>query len=206
MMTKWNKASTARTHRSYWLLIASLVIGGCNSTSRSPTKNSPAAAQNANRQPQSIHVNDDTEPAWIKTDSTLALAWQHFIENGRYRLARAGDMDFSEAAKQRINASFSQWQAGYTFDSELAVLVVDSSRDNGGRFGVVIFRPQFGRKTVIAYTPYWLYRERNLSRAALDRVSGYLFVHVFTDGESYKSCEVDWSKKNKQYVCKGEKI
>jgi hypothetical protein len=110
-------------------------------------------------------------------------------------------MDFSEAATQRIKASFSDWQAGYTFGSELVALVVDITVNNG-RFGIVIFRPRHGGDEIVAYTPYWLYRERNLSRTALDRVSGYLFVHEFTDGETYRSCEVYWSKNEKQYACR----
>jgi hypothetical protein len=132
----------------------------------------------------------------------LKHAWQQFVVDGRYRLARVSDMKFSEPAKNRINQSFSWWQVGYTFSHELAVLVVDNTRNDNARFGVVIFRLVEKGGTVVSYNPHWLFREQDLSKAALDRVSGYLFVHEFAEGESYKTCEVKWNERGNEYICR----
>ncbi len=164
----------------------------------------PAVAQAGSGPPRSIEIRDFAEPPFLESDSDLndlKLAWQRFSDNGRYRLARASDMKFSEPAKRRINESFSRWQVGFTFGGEFVALVVDNTRDDDGRFGVVIFRPvhEGGSRT---FTPHWIVRERDLSKAALNRVSGYLFVHEFVDGEDYKTCEVKWHQRSSKYLCR----
>lgn len=112
----------------------------------------------------------------------------------RLTTARSGCAD-------RISQSFALWQGDITSGGELVALVVDNTRDDPARFGVVIFRPVERRGKLVGHTPYWLWRERDLSNTAIDRVSGYLFVHEFGDGAEYKSCEVKWRERPGRYVC-----
>jgi hypothetical protein len=156
----------------------------------------------ASSEPQSLlKISDFEEPPVLDKNPALKLAWQQFVADGRYRLARVADMKFSEPAKHRINESFGWWEIGYPFDQECAVIVVDKSRSDPERFGIVVFRPVYRGDTKASYTQHWLFRERDLSKTALTSPSGYLFISEFGEGESYKTCEVKWSSRRNNYVC-----
>jgi len=132
----------------------------------------------------------------------MEVAWKRFTRDGRYRLARAADMAFTPDAKRRINRSFSMWQSDKTFSDELVALVVDTKRKGEKRFGIILFRPDRPWKKGATYSPIWLFRDRDLSSTAIDRVSGYLFVHTFTNGEQYETCKVHWSSSVRCYICR----
>jgi hypothetical protein len=184
------------------MFVCLLVICACKSAEVKSTNSSSAVAQADGQSQSSIQISDFAEPPVSDDRTTLKLAWQRFVADGRYRLARASDMKFTEPAKNRINESFSWWQVGVTFGNELAVLVIDSTQNSDARFGIVIFRPVEKGGTIVTYQPHWVFREKDLSNTALDRVSGYLFVHEFEGDKVYKSCEVKWSERDNRYLCR----
>lgn len=132
----------------------------------------------------------------------MEAAWMRFTKDGRYRLARVADMAFTESAKRRINKSFRMWQGDVTFDDEFVALVVDTTRQDPNRFGIVLFRRDKPWNQSETYMTRWLIRDRDLSRTAIDRVSGYLFVHTFTSGEEYETCRVRWDRSAIRYICR----
>jgi hypothetical protein len=181
------------------LLIAVLVSSACEA----PSESTPSSAEpNPSVAPPNaeIQIRDDYTPT--VTEPGIEMAWKRFTSNGRYRLARVKDMAFTPEAKRRINASFSMWQGDITFSDELVALVVDTARTDEKRFGIILFRPDKAWTHSSIYSPQWLFRDRDLSRTAIDRVSGYLFVHTFTNGEQYETCEVHWNRSAQRYVCR----
>ena len=167
------------------LLIAVLVSSACEV----PSASTPSSAQpTPSVEPPNadIQIRDDDNP--MVMEPGMEVAWKRFTSNGRYRLARLKDMTFSPDAKRRINASFAMWQGDKTFSDELVALVVDTTRTDKKRFGIILFRSEKPWTHSAIYSPKWLFRERDLSQTAIDRVSGYLFVHTFTNGEQYETC------------------
>jgi hypothetical protein len=177
-----------------------LGVAACKSTGVPPSAGNPDSSQ-ARGEPQPLVISDFEEPPVFDNNPALRFEWQQFIADGRYRLARVDDMRFSDPAKHRINESFGWWQIGHPFDRELAAIVVDKSRSDPERFGVIVFRPVYKGDVKASYTRHWLFRERDLSKTALSSPSGYLFVSEFGEGESFKTCEVRWSGRRNTYVC-----
>ena len=143
----------------------------------------------------------------------IDTAWALFAKDGRYRLALEADMDFSEAARKNIARTDGrlEWSAlnhilayswghlGYDSDQDhLAAIVVDNSRNDTSRFGLVIFsKPRGG-----TYRPYWLYQDRDLSRTIVYQVSGSLGVMDYQDDGTYPNCWLEWNTRRKQYLCR----
>ena len=181
-----------RTTNLCLLFLCVLGVAACKSAGVQPSAGNSVSAQTRG-EPQLLVISDFEEPPVFDNNPALRLAWQQFIADGRYCLARVDDMKFSEPAKHRINESFGWWQIGHPFDQELAAIVVDKSRNGPERFGIIVFRPVYRGDVKAGYTPHWLLRDRDLSKTALSSPSGYLFVSEFGEGESFKTCEVRWS-------------
>jgi len=201
LLNVWDKFSMTRATHLGFILLCLFSICACKSAEVKSTNANSVLAQ-SNNEPQPPKISDFDKPPMPDDNAALKYAWQQFVADGRYRIAHINDMKFSEPAKSRINQSFSWWQVGYIFSHELAVLVVDNTRNDDARFGIVIFRPLERGGIVVSYNSHWLFRERDLSKVALDRVSGYLFVHEFAEGDSYKTCEVKWNKQTNKYLCR----
>jgi hypothetical protein len=136
-------------------------------------------------------------------------AWQKFTESGRYRLARAEEMNFPKSTwaewASDLKAASRTFQYAWGkrgFDTEkdhLVALVVDTTRDGPERFGLVIFSAPRGADE---YRPYWLYRNRDLSRTMIAAPSGYLMITDHKDDGTRESCDVFWKPNLKRYICK----
>jgi len=133
----------------------------------SPTPNDPAA-----KDPVCCHEY---------TNDQLKQAWADFTRDGRYKMARDSAYVYS-------------WgDLGHPYEighKHLTVLVVDATKTEPNRYGVVIFTAPAGEGG--RYKQYWLYRDRDTPNADLHGVSGYLFV----DG-----CSVRWKASRNVYVC-----
>ena len=136
-------------------------------------------------------------------------AWRKFTEGGRYRLARPDEMDFPQGAKaeyasdwKAASRTFSYAWGRRNFDTEkdhLVALVVDTTLDGPERFGLVIFSAPRGADE---YRPYWLYRNRDLSRTMISAPSGHLMITDYKDDGTRESCDVFWNPKSRRYVCR----
>ena len=186
------------------LLILNITLASvsCDPSSRTGLESSNTSSTAPAEQPRvTVSIRDISEPPLSSLDPGMVAAWKQFTRDGQYRLARAADMLFTEDAKRRINASFSMWQGDTMFAGEFVALVIDTTKTDQNRFGIVLFRPDkaWARAT---YSPRWLMRNRDLSSTAIDRVSGYLFIHSFTTGDKYESCRVHWNASKRCYICR----
>ena len=186
---------------------------GCNrsrsvSMSATPQPNSP--------QELAPKSHDVTDPSCcglsIPANKGIDVAWAAFTKDNRYRLALERDMRFSSAARSEMTRTEgrSEWSAlnhilayswghlDYETDQDLvAAIVVDTTRNDPSRFGLVIF----GKPSGSTYRPYWLYRERDLSKTVVYQVSGSLGVMTYHDEGKYDNCWVEWRPRQKNFVC-----
>lgn len=93
------------------------------------------------------------------------------------------------------------WKSQYSTDHGLAVIVVDTTKREINRFGLIVFRPAHHTKSK-AYIPCWLYRDRDLSRTALKQISSTLTVYQIEDDGSYTYCHIEWDQQRKRYICR----
>ena len=136
----------------------------------------------------------------------IDAAWRTFTADGRYRLARKDD--FKPPARafgsdDPLNSIFAYcWgQLGYDGRSDrdhLAAIVIDTHRSDDARFSLVIF--SVAKNGDGTYQPYWLYRNRDLSRTVVWTGSGDLMVADYRDDGSRVASLVHWDAARKQFV------
>lgn len=135
-------------------------------------------------------------------------AWRIFVENGRYRLATAADFRFSEAATQQGGRDLKNWmeypQISNDFNQDylskdVAILVVDTTRTDPNRFGLVIFNDTADAD--IIPNAHWLLRDGDLSRVSLSFSRDGLRLREHSDAGSHSVCLVRWDKGAQNYVC-----
>jgi hypothetical protein len=133
----------------------------------------------------------------IGSDAKAAQAWKEFSNEGRYRIASKEDFKMSEDNYRPYgDGNFNRDDEYFDF----AVIVVDTVRTDALRFGVVIFNARQSRQGYDR--PFWLYRERDLSRTSLNTSShGPLLVAEHLDDGSINICVVKWSLQKKEYAC-----
>ena len=137
----------------------------------------------------------------------IDVAWHAFTKDGHYRLARKDD--FKSVARafgsdDPLNSIFAYCWGRLGYDPypdrfyHLAAIVVDTQRPDDARFGLVIFSaPQNGDG---AYQPYWLYRDRDLSRTVVWTGSGDLMVAQYRDDGTRNASSVHWDARRKQFM------
>lgn len=190
--------------RQMCLLILTITIASlsCDQAWRTRIDSSNTSSAPSEQPGLTVSIRDLSEPPLSSLDPGMVAAWKQFTRDGQYRLARAADMLFTEDAKRRINSSFSMWQGDTTFAGEFVALVIDTTLTDQNRFGIVLFRPDKAWARSATYSPRWLMKNRDLSSTAIDRVSGYLFIHSFTTGDKYESCRVQWNASKRRYICR----
>jgi hypothetical protein len=194
---------------SCFLLLA--VCSCAHSGAESARVSSPVADRSAEARPTATpsEITDPTCCGLGDNREGLARAWRQFTEGGQFRLARAGEMNFPDSAKREWASDWESvsrpyqyaWgKRGFETDKDhLVAIVVDTRRSDAGRFSLVIFSSLTGSDE---YRPYWLYRNRDLSRTMISAPSGHLMLAEYGEDGSKKSCDVFWNPKSKQYYCK----
>jgi hypothetical protein len=189
----------------FWLVTLTLLCFGCGV----PQSKIDGALASGARQSK---PEPTPAPLWL-TDPTcckfgtpapdeLKEAWGRFARDGRYRLARPEDMKFGGGERVRTLFDFPWGDLGYDQmpgAGHLAAIVVDTTRADDSRFGLIIFSAPKSRKG--AYAAHWLYRERDLSRAGVTRASGELYVSEYRGDGSEAVCRVRWDERQTRYVC-----
>ena len=176
------------------LLIANLLLAGCNSSATAPSvaavETMPQAQPSASPQ-----VLDPTEGR----SEALREAWRQFTASGQYRLAQKEDMRIPIAEIPYVYIWGDLAYGKRAEDDHLAVIVVDATRNDKSRFGLVIFSPPEGRRD---YTVHWLYRDHDLSKTSVNIASGSFFVTEHLDDGSEQTCIVHWYRSQNQFQCK----
>lgn len=81
----------------------------------------------------------------------------------------------------------------------LALIIADKSLNRSTQFSLIVFI----RRPENKYDLYWIYKNENLSRVSLSRVSGDIFVSGFREDGSSLNCEIAWSRKDNKWTCIG---
>jgi hypothetical protein len=80
----------------------------------------------------------------------------------------------------------------------LVMLAVDQTRTDTQRFAIILF---VGRATK-AYEVHWLWRDEDLSRYAIGRHSGDIYLEEFREDGAHSVCDIEWESRLKSYACK----
>lgn len=174
----------------------------------------PAESPKSGGSQESTDANRSRDPLktkFFEGNPKGAEAWQQFVGNGRYRLAQQEDFQFSDAAISQLRYVFGDsWKSRvfnpYTggeinhdkFYHDNAFIVVDTTRNDSKRFGLVIFNEQAGRSP---HKQYWLYEERDLSKTVFGWASSGLHLEEFNERGESRICYVNWDQKQQEYLC-----
>lgn len=135
-------------------------------------------------------------------------AWLLFTKSRQYRVAGENDFHLPEAAKKNrsgdLDRAIEHPFVGGDINhdgayNDFAVIVVDTTKNEADRFGVVIFNQQATRKG--SYETHWLYRQQDLSKTVMEWWSGGLAIDRYNEDGSYQSCYVNWNGRLKTYTC-----
>src|SRR6266850_3377412 len=206
-MLRREKQVKAITHCHWYCLLALLfVCGGCDVTSNAPPHQAQPTAKptSSNKLLEMSDPNTDDAPEWRKE------AWRRFTASGQYRIAHPNDFHIPEAAKtdkyRRLDLDSALSHPFRIADinqdklfQDLAIIVVDTTRDDSQRFGLVIFNEPSDGKAIPS--PHWLYHERDLSKTVLSKWSGGLILENFHEDGSTNNCYVNWNKRQQAYSC-----
>jgi hypothetical protein len=145
----------------------------------------------------SLPDTKDLQEPFIENNPALQQAWRRFTKDGRYRLARLSDMKFSEANSQPLP----YWQSTEVqYDGGIAAIIIDTHQPQGSQFGIVVFKYEGGSGANERYSTYWLCKGIDLSRNGLHRASGYVFLDIYQEDGTRKTCRVPWSYRKHRYV------
>jgi hypothetical protein len=83
--------------------------------------------------------------------------------------------------------------------SDLAVIIVDTTKSDPERFGLIIFNAQKNKKAL--YTLHWLFQNRDLSKMVLSGIKDRLIINELRDDGELVNHSVVWDSTQKKYIC-----
>jgi hypothetical protein len=172
----------------------------------------PDSSRPGERKATSQRKADDPVEAGYLGYTKQQEAWHAFAKEGRYRWARPEDFSIPGWATARSDAAVRSrmWPiegGDINHDgayNDFAVIVVDTTRTEPDRFGLVIFNePGDGDQP---YSLHWVLRNVDLSATALDWSSDGLGVTRYEeDGYSWQ-CNVKWNQSTREYSCNMKRV
>jgi hypothetical protein len=162
-----------------------------------------------------VSTPDETPVIWSTAEFTDQLApelkreWTKFERSQSYRLAQPGDRNLTADATKRVRTNSPNqiipfliwWGAeGYTGPRFLIAIVVDPSRSDSNRYGlIVIAAPESeGRK----YKLYWVAREEDMESYLISPASGSVFIECFRRDGTQQTKQLAWYRSRKQFELK----
>ena len=82
---------------------------------------------------------------------------------------------------------------------DLAVIVVDVSKSDSERFGLLIFNAQKNQEDI--YIPCWLFQNRDLSKTVLNAIKDNLIITELRDDGYSINHAVVWDSTKNRYIC-----
>lgn len=211
MLTWRNLASEVRM---CILLLTLLVLCSC-ATEQGKTKSTiQTEPQQNNEQRQSKEPDDSSGfGEFFRGNSKGRASLDRFLSDGHYRVARGNDFNFSVSARKELARTFgSEWeqriQNPYTggeinddeFYRDMAFIVVDTSRNDPQRFGLVIFNEEPGEAL---HSPFWLYKGMDLSTTVFGWARDGLHLEQYDEHGKYRICYINWHVEMREYTCGG---
>ena len=158
---------------------------------------------------QQTNVLWSADPTEFTNNHALKQAWRTFEASHQYRLAQSSDRNLSPAARERVNSnsvnqiipSLIWWGArgyrGATNKDFLVAIVVDSSRSDPNRFGLIVLAEPTSEGQ--SYKTYWVVREEDMESYLISPASGSVYVECFSRDGSEQTKEIIWDRKSRQF-------
>ena len=119
----------------------------------------------------------------------LLRAWQRVPDNDHYRIAQTSDF-----GEPRMTYEYGEIAGAFG----LAAMIVDKTR-TVDRFSLIVFI----RRPANRFDTYWIYRNMDLTKYAMSRSSGDIFVEYPGPDGNRTLCEIQWDKKSGKWGCTG---
>ena len=190
--------------------LVALVAFGCEARSDAQKTGSAEDKPKATEQAQ-LPGNDMPTGIFDEGSPGAANAWQLLTEKGRYRVARTEDFSIPQAAidnedrRRDIQRAIAFAYAGGDInddgnDKDRAFIIVDTTRNDSARFGLVIFNELADPNSIPE--PNWVYRGRDLSSTVMTWTRGNVILIEYHEDGSRKVCRISWDARDQKYSCK----
>jgi hypothetical protein len=178
-------------------------------------KHSRAIANNEAKRPKDVksqnnnlQASKESPPRVFDEGTPEAEFFRHFFADGHYRVARAADFRIPEVVVREyahdINIAINLPCVGGDFNldgaGDRACIVVDNTRNDMARFGLVIFNGLKEKETMPQL--FWLYQGRNLAKTVMGWSRDGLDITEYHEDGTYSICHVRWDKEQQDYICK----
>jgi hypothetical protein len=139
-------------------------------------------------------------------NEALRLAWKRFEKSQKYRLAKPSDPNLTAAALARTNSnqatpSLIWWGTrgyrGFIGKDFLVAIVVDPSRSDPNRFGLVVLAAIASEGK--DYKTYWVSREEDMESYLISPASGSVFMECFRRDGSQETKLLTWERTSRQF-------
>jgi hypothetical protein len=134
----------------------------------------------------------------------LLRAWRRVEGWKNFRVADASDFKTPGPAGGGASGvlglpvnSYQVGEIGGNYGDNLAAVVVDETKAGPDRFGVALFVERAGGR----YSFYWVQRDRDLSRATLNRHSGNVNLVELREDGTRRSCDIEWTREQGRWAC-----
>jgi hypothetical protein len=184
-------------------LISAVALGSVCCKTQKP---SSAEAQKVAATPTptlAVSWSEDPTDSVIDNEA-LRLAWKRFEKSQKYRLAKPSDRNLTPAALARTNSnnpSLTWWGTrgyrGFVGKDFLVAIVVDPSRSDSNRFGLVVLAAVASEGK--NYKTYWVSREEDMESYLISPASGSVFVECFRRDGSQETKLLTWERTSRQF-------
>jgi|SRR6185503_4298452 len=149
------------------------------------------------------------DPTDETDNKALRLAWKRFEKSQKYRLAKPSDRNLTPAALARTTSnnphqaapSLIWWGTrgyqGFVGKDFLVAIVVDPSRSDSNRFGLVVLAAVASEGK--DYKTYWVSREEDMESYLISPASGSVFMEIFRRDGSQETKLLTWKRTSRQF-------
>jgi hypothetical protein len=125
----------------------------------------------------------------------MIRAWSKVPDHDKYRKARPGDFEAAQWKESESDRSYEYGEIAGAYG--LVIFVVNKTIEKPGNLGLIVLIQRPGNR----FGSYWIYHNEDLSRLALNRLSGDVIVAGRRADGTQTDCEIKWDKKQKTWTC-----
>ena len=176
---------------------------------RTQKPSSAEAHQVAATPTRTLAVSWSEDPTDSTDNEALRRAWKRFEKSQKYRLAKLSDRNLTPAALARTISnnphqaapSLIWWGTrgyqGFIGKDFLVAIVVDPSRSDSNRFGLVVLAAVASEGK--DYKTYWVAREEDMESYLISPASGSVFMEIFRRDGSQETKLLTWKRSSRQF-------
>ena len=174
-------------------VFAMVISASCNVDRRAKSGPSVVNSNIAAPSPSPLAVTWTDFEQRLDNAGELKRAWTRFERSQKYRLATPNDVQ---------HQPFQIWWGceAYQGPEFLTAIVVDPSRSDPNRYGVVVLAAPESEGS--KYRTYWATREENLHDCEVSGSSGSLFVTCLKGDGSRETRSLGWYKSRREFRLK----